>query len=485
MRRVHILTFGCQMNKLDSDLARAALVRAGHDVVKSPDDADVLLFNTCAVRDHAERRVLARLAQIEARKRANPGLLVAVMGCLAERRGEALFSDAPVVDLVCGTRWFPRLPELLARAESAPVAAVGDPPDAPFHPEDELPSPDYAGRPAGARAFLAVMRGCDNPCAYCVVPSLRGPERSRPAGDVAAEAKALAARGAREITLLGQNIDAYGRELGLSLADLLEILHERVPADGGLPRLRFVTSHPRDITPRLARAVRDLPRVGKHFHMPAQSGSDPVLARMRRGYTRAQYDEKLAMLREECPGSAAASDFIVGFPGETDADFARTLDLVERAGFQNSFIFKYSPRPGTSAARDLPDDVPDAVKRERNHLLLAAQDKAARARTARLAGSATEVLVEGVSPRDARRLVGRTLAGDVVVFAPDGIVDDRAGARAAAPPEEALPPALVAAWTGRLARVTIRRATALTLHGEIVYTGISQNRLSNRPERRL
>ena len=503
MRRIHLTAFGCQMNKLDADLARAALARAGHILVDQPENADTLLFNTCSVRDHAEQRVLSRLAKLAERKTREPGLLVGVMGCLAERMGDALLRAAPVVDLVCGTRQFPRLPEWLARAETAPFVAVGDDtPDTPDtagapgpaapHPEDRLPRDDLDAasplreNPVGVSAFLAVMRGCDNRCSYCIVPSVRGGERSRPLADVVAEARVLARRGAREIVLLGQNIDAYGRDLNLTLADLLEALHEGVPVDpsdpaGRLPRLRFVTSHPRDVTPRLARAVRDLPRVGKLFHMPAQSGSDRVLRRMRRGYDRAAYEDRLAMLRTECPGSSVASDFIVGFPGEDDADFAATLGLVERAGFQNCYIFKYSPRPGTPAALDFPDDVPDDVKRERNRLLLAAQEKSARARTRQAVGTTVEVLVEGASTRDARRLIGRSPAGDQVVFAPEGEVADRVPGGAApdddapdgnpaggAALEGALSAEAVAAWTGRIVEVSIYDATALTLRGRRV-----------------
>ncbi len=425
------------MNKLDAELVGEALAAAGHELTAET-EAEALLFVTCSVRDHAEQRVLSRLAQLQASKAAQPGFLVGVLGCMAQRLGAELLDRAPAVDLVCGTRQFGRISALLEQARSGPVVAVD---------EATVDSPGIVSaherrRHHGPQAFISVMRGCNNFCAYCIVPHVRGGEESRPPEAVAAEAAALVAQGAHEITLLGQNIDAYGRDLGTDLAELLRLVH----ATPGLARLRFVTSHPRDITEKLVRTVHELPNVCAHFHMPAQSGSDRMLAAMGRGYTRAEYDRKLELIRRLAPEALVASDFIVGFPGETDADFALTLELIEAAGYQNSYIFKYSPRPGTRAAA-WPDDVPAAVKQERNRILLAAQERISRLRNESLHGTVQEILVEGVSPRDPGRLIGRTAHNLICVFAlPAPAADD---------------------WTGRIVRLRIVSSTPLTLHGEL------------------
>ncbi|MDR1520462.1 MAG: tRNA (N6-isopentenyl adenosine(37)-C2)-methylthiotransferase MiaB [Planctomycetota bacterium] len=427
MRKIHLITFGCQMNKLDSELAAEALAGAGHALVASEAEADLVLFNTCSVRDRAERRVLSRLAQLRPRREAEPGFRLGLMGCFAERDGARLLERLPYLDFAVGTRQFARLPEIVARLDygrerigffGGRAEAEGDPGIGPASPRK---------RHSGLHGFVSVMRGCDNRCSYCIVPETRGGEVSRPPLEVAAEARALVLAGAREITLLGQNIDAYRKGSGFGLADLLRLIDREISGDAGLLRLRFVTSHPRDITRELAAAVREFPRAARHFHMPAQSGSDGVLARMRRGYDLAAYRERLAMLREEVPGAAVASDFIVGFPGETEADFLATLDLVERSGFQNSFIFKYSPRPGTPAARDFADDVPEEEKRRRNRVLLAAQDRVNRERGAGLIGTRLTVLAEGPSPRDPDRWIGRTDGNLICVFPPPVQGSDRAG----------------------------------------------------------
>lgn len=414
MRKVYLITFGCQMNKLDSDLASEALADAGHLVVTDESLADTVLFNTCSVRDHAEQRVLSRLAQLRGRREAEPGFRLGVMGCFAEREGERLLERLPYLDFALGTRQFMRLPEVLdgldrSRGKTGLFAGDG-------RGQPGLDGAHPRRRHAGIQGYVSVMRGCDNRCSYCVVPEVRGGEVSRPAGEIAAEVRALALRGAREVTLLGQNIDAYGRRDGFGLAALLRRIDALVPPETGLLRLRFVTSHPRDITPDLVRTVADLPRVCAHFHMPAQSGSDPVLKRMRRGYGRAAYEDKLGMVRELAPGATVASDFIVGFPGETEADYLATRDLVAKAGFQNSYIFKYSPRPGTEAARDFPDDVPEAEKKRRNNDLLAVQNEVNRRRGEALAGSRFTVLAEGPSSRDAGRWTGRSDGNHICVF---------------------------------------------------------------------
>ena len=414
MRKICIVTFGCQMNKLDSELAAEALQDAGHVVVDDESQADTVVFNTCSVRDHAEQRVLSRLARLRSRRETDPYFRLGMMGCFAERDGAQLLERLPYLDFALGTRQFPRLPEVLEQldAETGKTGCFGE-------AAAEQAGIDQAhprNRHQGIQGFVSVMRGCDNRCSYCIVPSVRGGEVSRPAEEIAREVRALALAGAREVTLLGQNIDAYGKHDGGSLAGLLRMIDSEAPEETGLIRIRFVTSHPRDITRELALAVAELPRVCSHFHMPAQSGSDAVLKRMRRGYDRAMYDDRLSMLREIVPGVTVASDFIVGFPGETEADYLATRDLVEKAAYQNSYIFKYSPRPGTPSADEFPDDVPDAEKKRRNNDLLAVQNRVNAMRGEAMIGRRVTVMAEGVSSRDARRWMGRTAENHICVF---------------------------------------------------------------------
>ena len=414
MRKIHIVTFGCQMNKLDSELAAEALVDAGHVMVDDENDADTVVFNTCSVRDHAEQRVLSRLAQLRPRRLADSDFRLGMMGCFAERDGRELLERLPYLDFALGTRQFLRLPEVLERldVEAGKAGFFGE-------AAREQPGIDQAHerlRHQGIQGFVSVMRGCDNRCSYCIVPDVRGGEISRRAADIAAEVKALALAGAREVTLLGQNIDAYGKHDGGSLAGLLRLIDREAPPETGLMRIRFVTSHPRDINRELVETVAVIPRVCRHFHMPAQSGSDTVLERMRRGYGRGEYDAKLAMIRDIIPDASIASDFIVGFPGESESDYLATRDLVEKAQFQNSFIFKYSPRPGTPAALQLPDNVPDIEKRRRNNDLLAVQNRVNEKRAAEQVGRRVVVMAEGVSSRDSRRWTGRTDGNQICVF---------------------------------------------------------------------
>ncbi|MCC8165577.1 MAG: tRNA (N6-isopentenyl adenosine(37)-C2)-methylthiotransferase MiaB [Planctomycetes bacterium] len=440
IRKIHIITFGCQMNKLDSELAAEALVDAGHVVVDDESDADTVVFNTCSVREHAEQRVLSRLAQLRGRRESDPDFRLGIMGCFAERDGEELLGRLPYLDFALGTRQFLRLPEILADLDhgGAVRGLFGDA-DVEQHGID-LAHPRQ--RHSGMQGFVSVMRGCDNWCSYCIVPSVRGGEVSRPAGEIAAEVKALALAGAREVTLLGQNIDAYGKRDGTSLAALLRRIDAEATADDGLVRLRFVTSHPRDISRELVETVAALPRVASHFHMPAQSGSDRILHAMGRGYDRAGYEAKVALICDVIPNAGIASDFIVGFPGETDDDYQATRHLVETSNFTNSFIFKYSPRPGTRAAETMADDVPDLEKRRRNNDLLAVQNAVNESRGRSLVGTRQRVLVEGVSGRDARRWLGRSEENLICVFeVPEG-----------------------ADWTGKLLDVEVERATALTLY---------------------
>ncbi|MCD8350560.1 MAG: tRNA (N6-isopentenyl adenosine(37)-C2)-methylthiotransferase MiaB [Planctomycetaceae bacterium] len=449
MRKVHLITFGCQMNKLDSELAAETLADAGHIVVDDESLADTVVFNTCSVRDHAEQRVLSRLASLKPRRLADPDFRLGIMGCFAERYGEELLRKLPHLDFALGTRQFLRLPEVLERldreASAKPEKAGHFGPAGAESPGIHQSHP--RARHQGIQGFVSVMRGCDNRCSYCIVPDVRGGEVSRPAEEIAAEVRALALAGAREVTLLGQNIDAYGKHDNSSLAALLRLIDTTAGPDTGLVRLRFVTSHPRDISRELVETVRDLDRVAAHFHMPAQSGSTPILAAMRRGYTREEYDDKLAMIREVLPHAGIVSDFIVGFPGETEADYLATRDLVEKAHFTTSYIFKYSPRPGTPSALTMRDDVPDSEKKRRNNDLLAVQSTVSSTRGATLIGRRFSVLAEGESNRNARRWTGRTEQNMICVFD--------------APPEGDT-------WRGRLVEVEVESATPLTLFCRVV-----------------
>ncbi len=433
--RVCIVTFGCQMNRLDSRLLKGRLDEAGYDLCESPEGADAVLYNTCSVREHAENRVFSHLGSYRNRAEDEDGFVLGVIGCMAQRLGDHIRQRFPFVDLVCGTHAFLRVPEYLR------AILAGEGPVVDLEGEGRVEfQRDPCMRRSHHSAFVSVMRGCDNYCAYCIVPYVRGREVSRPLPDVMQEVRTLAADGVREVTFLGQNVNSYGAglEKPVDLADLLEEADEVE----GLERIRFVTSQSKDMTERILAAVGERDKVCEHLHLPAQSGSDPVLARMNRGYAAADYRNVVARARELIPGVELASDFIVGFPGETDEDFRRTLALLEEVRFQQSFMFKYSPRPGTAAAR-LEDDVPAEVKKERHRILLEAQERVDLERRAALVGREVEVLVDGVSKKDSSNLSGRTRRNDIVVFkGPESLA-------------------------GRLRRVRITDHTALTLFGKL------------------
>jgi tRNA-2-methylthio-N6-dimethylallyladenosine synthase len=440
--KVFIHAFGCQMNKLDAELALSALRHAGYEEAATPDEADVVLYNTCSVRAHAEERVYSNVGKLKSLKRRKPRLIIGILGCMAQKDGAKIFERLPHVDLVCGTREFPRIAELIevSRRRADRVLACSE--DAAVSEAREI-----SVRPDRRRAFLGIMRGCDNYCAYCVVPYVRGPEISRPVAEVVDEAKRLADDGCREITLLGQNVNSYGKSFNPPMPALADLL-ARLDKIAGLARLRFVTSHPKDMSREILEAVRDLPTVCEHLHMPAQSGSDRVLAAMNRRYTARGYRNLVALARGIAPGIAIASDFIVGFPGETEAEFDETAALVRDLRFQNSFVFKYSTRPGTAAAK-LADDVPWEEKRRRNLALLEIQAAVNLEENRKFIGQEVEVLVEGPSRRDASRLTGRLRTNQIVVF--EG---PSTGLRAG--PET---------LAGELVRVRVESATALTLAG--------------------
>ena len=440
-KRLWIETVGCQMNVLDSELVVAALRRQGWEMAGGPGEADAVFYNTCSVRQHAEDKIYSALGRVRLQKQRNPDLVVGVLGCMAQKDQELIRKRAPWVDLVVGPGQLHQVPTLVADvvAGGGPrlevsldrKGAARDVIARSFESYD--PDRDPSMRPTPFQAFIRTQTGCDKFCAFCVVPHVRGPEQARDPDTILAEARKLVDEGCREITLIGQTVNSYRFTAGGTTTRLSDLL-ARLDAVAGLDRIKFVTNYPRDMTDDLITAVRDLPKVSHYLHVPAQHGSDAVLARMKRGYTIGDYMEMLGRVREAIPHAAVTSDFIVGYCGETDAEFQLTLDLVRTVGFKNSFIFKYSPRPGTKAHERLPDDVPEEVKKERNRLLLEAQAEASLAGNRRFIGTRQEVLVEGLSARDEKRevavdpegmaqLSGRTMCDRIVVFdAPQRLV---------------------------------------------------------------
>jgi len=410
-RKVYVRTFGCQMNEYDSakivDVLRAA---GGAEPTDDPAEADVILFNTCSVREKAQERVFHDLGRVRQLKRERPDIVIGVGGCVASQEGAAIVARAPFVDVVFGPQTLHRLPELIAarRASGRPQVDIAFPEIEKF---DRLPP----ARAAGPTAFVSIMEGCSKYCSFCVVPYTRGEEVSRPLDDVLAEVAELAQQGVQEVTLLGQNVNAWrGRTHEGGVADFATLL-EYVAEIPGIGRLRYTTSHPREFTPRLIDAHARLPQLASHVHLPVQSGSDRVLMAMKRGYTALEYRSIVRRLRAARPDVSISSDFIVGFPGETEADFEATLQLVDDVGFDASFSFLYSPRPGTPAA-SLTDDTPHEVKLGRLQRLQADLEARQQAISAAMVGTVQRVLVEGPSRKDPGELAGRTSNNRVVNF---------------------------------------------------------------------
>jgi tRNA-2-methylthio-N6-dimethylallyladenosine synthase len=408
MGKLYLRTFGCQMNEYDSEKIAGVLERSeGLEQTARAEDADVIVFNTCSVREKAQEKVFADLGRVKHLKQANPALMIAVGGCVASQEGPALVERAPYVDVVFGPQTLHRLPELLERRRRTGRAQV----DVSF-PEiekfDHLPP----ARTEGARAFVSIMEGCSKYCTFCVVPYTRGKEVSRPFDDVVGEIAALAEQGVREITLLGQNVNAWRGTIDGRPADFAELLRYACEL---LARVRYTTSHPREFTQRLIDAHGALPQLAAHVHLPVQSGSDRILAAMKRGYTALEYRSIARRLRQARPELSLTSDFIVGFPGETAADFEATLRLAEELQLDGSYSFLYSPRPGTPAS-DLPDDVSLPDKRARLQRLQSLLDRQAAAASERMVGNVERVLVEGVSKKNALELCGRTANNRVVNF---------------------------------------------------------------------
>ncbi len=515
---VYLETFGCQMNELDSELVRGQLTRVGYRMVEQPEDAQVILFNTCSVREHAESKAYSRIGLIGMRKAAGEKLLLGVIGCMAERDGVDMLRRFPQVDVMCGPGELDRLPALLDAARrseaasqaervalagnrtrrSAVLSAVQD--DLETLDLSRAFDPAIAGR-LRHTAQVRITRGCNKFCTYCVVPNTRGAEVHRPPDSVVDECRQLADAGAIEVTLLGQTVNHYRYEHGAAItvqgreapqvgpglaafrkaipagsrvttfARLLQRIHDEVPA---IQRLRFVTSYPRDFGRDVLEVMRDCPRICRYLHAPAQSGSDRILGFMNRGYTRGQYEAFVASVFEILPDATLAGDMIVGFPGETDADFEATCDLVRSLPFKNNFIFKYSPRPGTTAITRFPDDVPEEVKRWRNNQLLAVQTQTSERVHAAWVGRTVPVLIEEVfaempaPPHQAsrvelkwnnrlatptRRAMRGHTPGDLIVAL------------------DAPPNMQAESMIGRVVQVRLESASALLLNGKCIQTG--------------
>ena len=430
-QRVYIKTVGCQMNVLDSEMVVADLRKHGYELAGCADEADTILFNTCSVRENAEEKVYNNLAKLKKMKMEHPERIVGVMGCMAQKDQKIVFDRAPYVDLVVGPGQLQRIPELLesvAAGDGQQMAVSlgrkdGSQENIRRSHETFDPLRDPTMRPTPFQAYLRIQIGCDKFCTYCIVPMTRGPEQGRSPEVIFAEAQKLAEQGCKEITFLGQTVNSYKYVEGektTRLADLLEMVHEI----DGIERLKFVTSYPKDMTPRLLQTVRDLPKCSTYLNAPAQSGSDEVLKRMKRGYTVADYLEMIDRIYDTVPDASVSSDFIVGFCGETEEDFQQTVKLVERCRFKNSFIFKYSVRPGTRGADLYEDDVPEDVKLRRNNELLAVQNAISQEDNLKFLGNKVEVLVEGPSKMSIKRdeqgpirqMTGRTNCDRIVVW---------------------------------------------------------------------
>ncbi|MBL3588962.1 MAG: tRNA (N6-isopentenyl adenosine(37)-C2)-methylthiotransferase MiaB [gamma proteobacterium endosymbiont of Lamellibrachia anaximandri] len=409
--KLYIKTFGCQMNEYDSARMADGL-REAEDlhITDMPEEADVLLLNTCSIREKAQEKVFSQLGRWRPWKEKNPNLIIGVGGCVASQEGEAIRERAPYVDLIFGPQTLHRLPQMIreARTEHHPVVDVSFPEIEKF---DRLPEP----RAEGPTAFVSIMEGCSKYCTYCVVPFTRGEEISRPFDDVIAEVAGLAAQGVREVNLLGQNVNAYLGAMHDSETADLALLIEYVAAIDGIDRIRFTTSHPLAFSDRLIEVYGEVPELVSFLHLPVQSGSDRVLAMMKRGHMAVEYKTRIRRLREVRPDITISSDFIVGFPGETEADFEETLKLIEEIGFDNSYSFIYSRRPGTPAA-DLSDDVPLAVKQQRLQRLQQLINTQTQRISRQMVGTLQRVLVERPSRKDPKQLAGRTENNRVVNF---------------------------------------------------------------------
>ena len=416
MPKLKLVTFGCQANELDSARIAGLLALEGYALTEDEREADLIILNGCSIRDKAEQKLYSRLGTLQALKARRPGMRIGVAGCLAQREGESLLRRFSYLDLVVGNgEHLAEIPQLLQVAANRPVAATGE-------PAGLFPTDVEIHRESRFRAWVGIMEGCDNFCAFCVVPFTRGRERSRPPDDILREVALLQGRGYREITLLGQTVNSYGRKLDppVSFATLLRRIDRLVAKE---MRVRFTTSHPKDVTTDLIEALASLPSVCEHVHLPVQAGASRTLQRMERGYTREEYVKKVCALRKAIPGLALTTDIIVGFPGESESDFSDTLSLMREVAFDASFAFKFSPRPNTPAA-SLTDQVPESLQAQRLAQVLALQDELSLRTNLAMIGQTVEVLVDGdLSKRDSGLAAGRTRQNKIVHFG-GGVVQE-------------------------------------------------------------
>jgi tRNA-2-methylthio-N6-dimethylallyladenosine synthase len=456
MNRVHIKTYGCQMNERDSEAVASMLRARGYRIVPSEEECDILLLNTCSVRDAAEQKAIGKAGYVSARKRRQPDFVLGILGCMAQNRGASLLEQLPDVDLIIGTQKFHQVPGYLdnlraARSAGLPVGEtivdIAEEAGSQNAIKDHL-VPEDSAAPRQVSAFVSIQQGCNMDCAFCIVPKTRGDERSRPMDDIVRECTQLAERGVREITLLGQIVTSYGRRDYAHTGGITPFVQllERVHAIEGIARIRFTSPHPRGFKDDLVQAYARLPKLCGYVHLPMQSGSDRILRAMNRPYTRERYREIVASLRAVRSDMYFSTDVIVGFPGETEEDFAQTRELFADCNYDMAYIFKYSVRSGTPAA-DMGDQVPDEVKEARNQELLEILRQNSLRRNAALLGTVEEVLVEGPD-KTGKLFTGRTAGNRVAIFAAD--------------------PRLV----GELVPLRIERASVSTLYGELVLAGV-------------
>jgi len=411
MKRLYLQTYGCQMNQYDSDRIARLMRQQGYAATDSPEDADLIILNTCSVRDKAEQKVYSALGRWRELKERNPALVIGVGGCVAQQEGETLFRRAPYLDLVFGTQNIHKLPAMVEEASAARERQV----ELAFYREPSYME-DADAEPVvhGAKAYVTIMQGCNKVCSFCIVPYVRGRELSRPSAAIVREVESLAARGVKEIMLLGQNVNSYGKTASgeLSFPELLA----RIDGIKGIERVRFTTSHPEDLSPGLIEAYERLEKLCEHLHLPVQSGSDGVLKRMRRGYTRQEYMGRISRLRERRPDVALSTDIIVGFPGESDAEFADTLEILREVEYDDIYAFGYSPRPHTAANKLFSDDIAEEVKRARLDKVLRLQAEISRRKNLARVGNVEEVLVDGIAKMGRGQMTGRTRANRIVNF---------------------------------------------------------------------
>jgi len=436
-KKIYIQTYGCQMNQYDSERILQVMARRGYVPTERMDSADLILLNTCSVRDKAEQKVYSALGRWKEFKQYREGVVIGVGGCVAQQEGANLLKRVPHLDLVFGTHNIHKLPEMVEQVEAARARLV----ETAFYRDPAyMEDPDGRTQVHGVKAFVTIMQGCNKVCSFCIVPHVRGRELSRPSANVIAEIEALVKKGVIEIMLLGQNVNSYGKLTPgeLSFAQLLG----RIDAIDGLKRIRFTTSHPQDLSPELTDAFAILENLCEHLHLPVQSGADTVLARMRRGYTRSEYLERIERLRERRSEVALSTDIIVGFPGETDAEFDQTLELLEQVQYDEIYSFSYSPRPQTVSAKIFDDDVPNNVKRDRLNTVQTLQREISLNRNRQRIGSLEEILLDGQSKLKNGQMMGRTRGNRIVnVRCPENLL-------------------------GRLIPVRITGATANSLMGE-------------------